>query len=360
MILSYALAWAHIPHDQVRDLIVPPDLSTDEPWMLVADPSATEMLYESEDGGVSWTYVEPDPSGDHLIGGGRLEEGIWVLASLTSYWYSEDQGDTWVEESFPPGGSRAVVGLESVYYLGSSAIYSVKPGGTPVNEQSGTFSLLFADDGGISAVDAASDGWVYENDAWVELGKPLGNPVTAVSGNGKWVGTSDGEVWARTDDDWILCGALPVLGPKGASQEVTNLWVEEPYLVATTAPGGPIVSVDGCESWSDLSVPDLPAYGVAGGTNSAPEAYTVGRLDGAHWIVGGWAGLFETFDAGITWENLEPLGPDYADLPWLPAPEEEPAAGIETGPARPQDLGGCAALALPPLLLPLGLLRRRR
>lgn len=374
MLVALSLGWAHIPHDQIRNLIAPPDLGTDEPWLLVADPSATEQLYESEDGGATWTFVTPDPYGDHLIAGGRMETGMWVLVTRSSFWYSEDQGDTWTEESFPVGGSTAAVGDTDIWYLGSSAIYSVKPGSTPVTEQSGSFDKIVARDGGVAAIEGGGDAWVYENEEWVELGKPLGYGATAVSANGKWVGTRTA-MYARDDDDWILCGTLPTFGDASASQAVTGIYVEEPYLVATLASGGPIVSTDGCESWTDVATPDLPAYGVVGGTDTDADAYTVVALDGAHWIVGGWAGLYETFDAGITWDDLEPLGPDITSYPSAVTPDG--TAWVATGEAAVDAYGvddpaytpaeepdsppvGCAAVGAAPLFAPLGLLRRRR
>jgi len=370
MLLSLSLAWGHIPHDQIRGLAVPPDLGTDEPWLLLADPSSAEQFYQSDDGGVTWTYVEPEPYGVGFIAGGRMDNGVWVFATRTSYWYSEDLGTTWTEVSFPVGGSKALVGDTALWYVGSSAVYSVKPGSSPVTELTGTYNWVGARDGGAAAIETGGDAWVYENEEWVELGRPLGIAATAMSTNGKWVGTRSG-LFAREDDDWLRCGDLPALGSSGASEAVTGVYVEEPYLVVTLASGGPVVSTDGCETWADVSTPDLPAYDVPGGTESDEEAYTVAVLDGAHWIVGGWAGLYETFTAGISWDDLEPLGPDITTYPtattpngteWVPPEDEEQSDG---GPVeRPRgedDLAptGCAAAGFLPFFLPLALRRRR-
>lgn len=329
MLWIATLALAHVPHDQVIATYVPPDLSDAEPWIVLVEPGSTQQVFRSDDGGHTWYGVFFDPTAEKLVGGGRAGDGSLLFASSSTLWHSADFGETWTETAFPPGAMDMAVGDDAAWFAANTGLYSLVPGGTPVLEVATPIASVEAVGDDVAALDTNGDVWTRDGAAFVERARPGNLPFSAVSPDGGYAGNAQGTVYAWGGTGWSRCGALPVYQTAGVRQNVLRLRVEDEYLIALTASGGPAVSTDGCATWKDVTAPEQPVHAAArGGVRRLAQAFTTVDAFGSHWLIGGWMGLYETLDAGVSWRDTEPMGPDISNLP--AAARETPATAPGT------------------------------
>lgn len=360
MLLLAALALAHIPHDQVVALNVPPDLSTTQPWQALMQPNQlTQEVFQSNDGGYTWTAVFIDPTSERLLGGGTLDDGTMTWGSMGTLWWSTDQGVTWSETEFPPLAMDVAAAGSLAWFASSSGLYSLAPGATPTQHVTTAIASVEAEGEDVAALDSTGDVWAWNGTAFEERVKPGALPLTAVSPDGTYAGTNLGVVYRWTGSRWARCGAFPTYGTAGTKQGILRLLEKDGHLVALNQSGGPAVSVDQCATWTDMAAPEQPQYTYPGGVRFPSQAFTTLHVDGAHWLIGGWMGLYETLDAGVTWRDTEPMGPDISGT-FATTAREDAEAGDYL--AEDETEGGCAAGAagVLPVLVGLGLGRRRR
>lgn len=247
-----------------------------------------------------------------------LPAGVAVIAGDRGLWWTEDDGESWdlVEMSV---SSLAVVG-DRLYVGGDLGLWE-GPHPTELEQGIEGHRILRVHGGPEAAVvlDAGGMLWWSEGGEWIPEQGPEGVLTAVVAAGQRLVGTAEGEILYQDGADWLPCGELPYLAKRDA---VVRLASTDAGLLAATASRAPFFSSDACASWSDRSTGRDTEFAsdVSGGAESDEVAFTVLQGQGDAWLVGGWAGLFLSLDAGESWDGPVLVPPDYTRAIAFPDP----------------------------------------
>lgn len=299
-------AHAHLPHDIVEALAAPAALDDSEPWFLVADPSSVDLLLRSDDGGLSWQMVGGPPVVDELTDAARLVGGSTALLGEARLWWTDD-GQSWSQQELRPGFTMIEARGEVLVVAGPDGIAALRPDQTPTWELDVPVKHLAPGPAGLAAVDDDGGIWVDE-DGWVDLGMADAQAISAVATDtAVYAGTRDGRVLRWTGAAWAACGSLPDVG---GQPDITHLAASGGVLLAAPAGRAPLASFDGCVTW-ERREGLFTLYDTEGAATSADEAYSVLLASADRWVIGGWAGLAHSDDAGESWTDATILPADY-------------------------------------------------
>lgn len=291
-----APALAHIPHDTVRGLVVPPDLDPAATWFVLADPHGIPLWERSDDAGRTWDIVRAAPTADLLLDATRLDDGTLVALGERRYWWSVDGGERW-EEAPVPAPVRSAGGGERLVLVGDGGVWTGAPGALAP----ATLVPMVALGPGPSAIDAEGRPWVGVDGYWRRLADPP-SPASAVAADadGAWLGTRSGEVYRWDGAGWTACGELPRAWD-GAQLDVVLLTPDAGALWAASAWRGPFRSDDGCATWDSRATPEDPVIGGAGGANGPEDTWIELQASGDRLLIGGWGGVYASDDGGRSW-----------------------------------------------------------
>lgn len=304
MLAFVATALAHVPHQDCVALLVPPE-GSELPWFSVGRPQFdSAVLYRSDDEGRTWEPQSRPLVADIVYGGGYTDDGVAVVLGEGRYWWSVD-GEEWNATALPAAAERLAVG-EGIAFAFADAIGVGQVGGELVPERL-ALATIAAGPGGFAGVDAEGQVWTSGEGS---LGAPKGTMQAAVpAGDAAFVGTLDGSVWRWEAGEWNRCGDLPFGDIQYA--DVASLATDGATLLAFRAGGGPAVSVDGCQTWEDRRAPVYIDIGGEGGAPDSTATFPEVDVRGDTWVVGGYAGVAITRDAGLSWERAMTLTPEY-------------------------------------------------
>jgi photosystem II stability/assembly factor-like uncharacterized protein len=71
------------------------------------------------------------------------------------------------------------------------------------------------------------------------------------------------------------------------------------------------LSIDECATWEDHRIPTEIEFNNSGGADSDQAAFTVLRVRGDTWLVGGWSGLWRSLNNGVDWESITVIPADF-------------------------------------------------
>jgi len=311
LLATLSPAQAHLPHDQVTALLVPPDLDASVPWFAVVDPVVSDLLLRSDDGGWMWTPVGGGPTVDRARGGTMLADGTPVLLGQAGLWWSDDQGSAWSYAALE-GDATGVASVGGTLFVGTSTgVLTGVPGALDGAELEGrSVQALHVDGDVLTAVTLGGGVAVRAADGlWTELGSPGAGARSAAWDAARGVvyaGDLANEVWVHDGEGWAPCGALPDTAWPG----VFELAVIDGSLLVATRDGGPFVSDDGCASFDDRR--GMFVENTGEGSVAAPDLAVVGFFGrGDAWLVAGWDGLTRTEDRGATWSERALMPIDY-------------------------------------------------
>jgi hypothetical protein len=360
------LASAHIPHDPVDDVIAPYDVDSSFPWYMVGRPGIPQQIFRSDDGGYTWVDFRDgmQAANDHLTaGGGYSSHHEIVLGAGLKYYYSHDEGSTWIEVPFADGIDDLAVYGDTVYIASTTGLWAGKVGDPPTQLMTNPFTTVFGGENGVAAIQSGGVAWVWDGSAWQSRGKLEGYRTSVLAPDGSYAGSETGAFYRWTGSAWASCGLTPDFDPTSDHAGATRILVDGAYLAVETPRAGPFVSTDNCATWEARYVELEPAYGVPGGVLSDPSAFTaLGGRDG-YWYTAGWAGFYLSYDYGATWEERPWYDPDTPPLihglddTGDTGDDGASATSRTLSPLRPDCEQGARAVLLLPLL---GLLRRRR
>ncbi len=298
--LAPSTALAHLPHDEVTAVAVPPDMNEAAPWFLVVNPGASDLLLRSDDGGWMWEIVGGDPTMDRMGGGTMLTDGTPVFLGEQGVWWSPDGGETWNYDPLPEEPFDVSSLDDEIWIAGPRGLRHGRPGLMDSTELTDTPIVSLHEDGGILlAVAETGDLYKREYDGtWTELGT-VGDGVISAAWDrlSETIYAADdlGDVYAF-DGKWRTCGELPAFD----HPFIYQMAVTSKTLLVTPGDDAPYVSLDGCRSWQDASAL-LAQYDVEGGVAEPEHAYSAVGAYGSDWYVSGWDGWARTDDAGATW-----------------------------------------------------------
>lgn len=307
LVLACAAAWAHLPHDLVDALAAPEALDDRAPWILVADPSAVDLVLVSVDAGRTWEIVGGPPTVDELIGAAQTADGHSALLGEGRLWWTRD-GRSWELQEVPGRFDQVAARGDQLLLAGPDGIAALRPGQAPVAESALPIQALSAGPGGTVAL--TRDGRVlrHQRGAWVPLGSPAPEALSLVAdGDQVYVGTSSGQVWRGVGGAWTACGALPL--PEG-HREILALAAAGGVLYAAPASQAPYVSLDGGQSWTLRHGLEV-LFDVEGGATGLPQAFPVLKASGDRVVLGGWEGLARSSDQGLTWQEPALIPADH-------------------------------------------------
>lgn len=302
-------AQAHVPHVAIDAVAIPADLSVDVPWFVLHTVNGSSTLFESEDGGDTWSARGADPLRDQILAAGRSTDGTTVMLSPTRYWYSSDDGASWADASFDAEGS--VMAVSDVLVIGTAdGLRFGAPGGILQAAAPGEeIRAVSNGPGGFAAL--GDSAWVGDGVTWQPITSPPGfaTEILATT-DAVYAGGSDGVVWRWSGTLWSECGATPYAGADHPSVE--GLAVSGDELYVASASRGPARSADDCATWVDVAAPLDPEFGGVGDpetdavTTTALIAYS-GRL-----VEAGWNGIAWSDDDGESWSSRVVLPGDLS------------------------------------------------
>jgi TolB protein len=223
-------------------------------WLAVGLPSNTMfdnggMLYQTSDGGATWTYLDHVPwSGDVEFTGPSTG---WALggADLNTILYrTADGGRTWHPVRIAARGN-GLVGFSLPEFVSST------DGVVEAHDQGGMITFWVTHDGGSTWVRASTLQDAAFAD-WVAIPVPFramdsNNWVAAVNGGRLYMTRDAGRTWTRSDvgADWIL----------GISDAVQFPAVDEGWIVScgstaqgTCAPASLVLVLHGGMAWTSV------------------------------------------------------------------------------------------------------------
>ncbi len=311
--ISQVSAYAHVPHDNVFALAAPDALDDSAPWVTVA----WQSIAASHDGGTTWSNIGGYPMLDPITSGTMLDGGTAVFMGDQRLWSTTDGGASWTEHPLE-SRARVVASEGSEVLVATSTETLIGPLGGPYSLSVDRVFVEFAE-GEAGVTGRTADGSISfkpTGGAWALMGRPPSEAtVTAalVVGTAEapvaYSGTADGEVW-RLDamtSTWTRCGALPAM----AHPAVVAMGASGDRLLVAGASYAPYVSDDRCATFTSAVTGSETEFDLSGGASSDDEAFTVVRVVGDRFVVGGWDGLWISDNEGVTWTEHLLIPPDY-------------------------------------------------
>jgi hypothetical protein len=308
--LAAAPALAHVPHDNVYAVIAPESLDDSSPWIA----RGLGDTYRSEDGGFRWEAQAGELMYGTTLGGGVLPDGTILACSQDFFFASTDGGESFTRT---PGGPFTSCDVQGSRLIASSpaGILSYPAKGPPVTINPTTVSNLRTTPSAIAGVvpDGSAVFYLLPSGVTGQISPPVEaviSSVVAVSDAGDpkvYAGTLDGQIW-KYDGTWTRCGTLP----PADHPNVVELSTDGTTLLAAPASWGPLVSIDDCASFLPRYIDLETSFLYGSGAFSDEEAYTTLEGNGSSIVIGGWAGLYVSYDMGITWTEAPTGPPDWS------------------------------------------------
>lgn len=339
MLLSAALALAHLPHDVVLGIAAPATLDDSAPWFAALEPTERLLLERSDDGGRTWAPFAGDMLADEVRWAHMLDDGTVFLIGADRFWVSTDRGASWVPHVPPLPVQAAAAGATAVWLATGDGVYEATSDGiVGVDTVGADLRRLYADGEHASALDARGRVWTLDPaGGWVERADD--RVLTAISADGTYGGDEAGDVWWWNGSRYEGCGPIPVDDPD--YPQIVHIRVEAGDVWVQTATVGPYLSVNGCATWVGRRTGHTTLYGSAGMAQNPTEASPVLDVAGDVVVQAGWIGTFLSRDRGLTWEQPAHLPPDYTrGVAFVPGNDRGVLFGpYSTGPAQTLDGG---------------------
>jgi photosystem II stability/assembly factor-like uncharacterized protein len=314
---SSLIAHAHVPHDNIYDIAVPLDLDPTKHWMF----AGYQAISESHNGGTDWEMTGGIPLIDKINSAVLLDDGTTIFLADRRLWWTQDEGRSYdyiefdeVARDLESIGNNIAVLTDSGLQFGTLDAF--------IGKDDMTFSSninannMKASDLGISIVSESGSTWSIPADfPSLVILAPNPEAITATSsvigGTKKspttYVGDSEGRVWKQSNTVWSQCGTLP----KSPHPAVVELEVDGTRVFAAPASSAPFLSTDDCASWEDHRTPNETEFDNSGGAQSDESAFTVLRVRGDTWLIGGWDGLWLSRNNGVDWDEIAVIPPDF-------------------------------------------------
>lgn len=177
------------------------------------------LLYETDDGGATWTQLAQLPGGSGAVRFADLNAGWWTDGSTGRSYVSHDGGKSWAPESLPPPGCDSI----SAYSRGGAPIFDESGNGALPASVTGpcaspsTTAFYTTTDGGRS--------WNFAAMAPKPGPLAVASPDTWLIGTASGIYTTNdaGKSWQRTDFDWTKLDPLANTGDSSyvAPQEMS-------------------------------------------------------------------------------------------------------------------------------------------
>jgi photosystem II stability/assembly factor-like uncharacterized protein len=264
-------------------------------YAVAGDASQVSALFESVDGGASWTELAPLPADERIASLAIDPWEPWLLLRSTD---RSDTGATVVNRS-PDGGRTWQPSLDPGVFCG------------PVG---------FAREGAVALVGCGSqlfrtfDG----GESWSSVANPFGSRRFTSAPDGSVLAFGDG-IYRTVDDgtSWTRIGSLPdcsdvawlAVSPSNPLELLVGAFV--PHVLGILC-GGVFRSVDGGATWEqtlagravdqiefDVHSPSRAVASIGPSGFNSPSPFS---------------GVFETDDGGRTWREFPPPG-GVSDLP---------------------------------------------
>jgi hypothetical protein len=305
-ILLPAIALAHTPHDVIYALAAPEALDDSAPWVTMVFHSN----FVSEDAGRNWDTVGGETALFTPVGGGILADGTIVLCSKDDV-YTSVNGADWTPTPTATSINSCAVREDEVVTGGNFGIHAGPATGPFALVSDTPTSFLKVNNGWVTAITttnevifgATSGYWMTASSPGETLSSAVASDIgTEIT---VYAGTESGLVlyWTSTDG-WSTCGALPTM----ARPNVVQIDITASHIVVGPAERGPFVSEDKCGTWLERTTgADTEFSPISGGASSDQEAVSVLEISGDRIITAGWAGMFQSDDAGLSWRE-SPLG----------------------------------------------------
>lgn len=217
---------AHVPHDTVAALGLPPDLNDEAPWTALV-PAHLPLL-EVRNAQGFYEMVGGEAMGDTPVGLGQLTDGTIVILGATQLWWSTDLAQ-WSHAPLPGVMDHLIAHDQEVILSGPEGIWKGFPESL---EQISTEVAQFTSYGAaLSYVDTQGGIWQYNNDSWEKYGEIPNASAVLATEEAIFVGTLEGTVFYWAGDMWSPCGALSSEGKDNDDVVVISADLLDPHIL---------------------------------------------------------------------------------------------------------------------------------
>ncbi len=246
---------AHVPHDVITAMAVPPDMDPDARWWLLAEHYEVNDLYSSDDGGITWQPSTGACLADFLSDAATRDDGAVVLLGEGRTWWWSEADEAWNPVTNPIEPDT-MAGGDQIFLGNHEGVWALDDDGTATQLWSGA-AVLRLDEGagGVVALLEGDALLFYRGEGWQRIETPRGIISATLDEQYVYVGRDDGSVWRRSDGQWEECGISPFVDWNPDHTQIVRLASDGDVLALAHADIGPAISTDHCVTWEGQAAP---------------------------------------------------------------------------------------------------------